>query len=102
MCGARAALLGMGAVCSAVQADLLAAHAAGEASRFLRLSAAVDELAEALFLAPMEGYIGRVLWALAHLGVLPFEAADDPWGPRLGAVELGRVGRTVDAIAART
>jgi 4-hydroxy-tetrahydrodipicolinate synthase len=101
MCGARAALVGMGAVCSALQADLVAAHAAGDAARFLRLSAAVDELAETLFLAPMEGYIGRVLWALVHLGVLSREAAHDPWGPQLTAADVDRIGRTVDALAAR-
>jgi 4-hydroxy-tetrahydrodipicolinate synthase len=101
MCGARAALVGMGAVCTELQADLLRAHAAGDADRFLRLSATVDELAEALFVAPMEGYIRRVLWALAHLGVIPAEAANDPWGPDLAPADLDRVARVLDAVTAR-
>jgi 4-hydroxy-tetrahydrodipicolinate synthase len=98
MRGARSALVGMGAVCCGLQADLVEAHVRGDAARFLRLSEAVDELAEALFVRPMEGYITRVLWALAHLGVIPLEAANDPWGPELPAGEFDRVGRTLDAL----
>jgi hypothetical protein len=30
----------------------------------------------------MEGYIGRILFALSKLGVIPADAANDPWGPR--------------------
>src|SRR5204862_31974 len=84
----RAALVGMGAVCCALQADLIRSHATGDAARFLGLSAMVDELAEVLFVPPMEGYIRRVLWALAHLGVIPAEATHDPWGPELTAAEF--------------
>ncbi len=98
MRGARAALIGMGAVCCGIQADLLRANAERDAATFLRLSAAVDELAESLFVAPMEGYIRRVLWALAHLGVIPFEATNDPWGPELPAAELDRIARTLAAL----
>jgi 4-hydroxy-tetrahydrodipicolinate synthase len=47
----------------------------------------------------MEGYIRRILWALVHLGVIPLEAAHDPWGPDLRAAEFDRIGRTLDAIA---
>jgi len=98
MCGARAALVGMGAVCCALQADMIAAHRAGEADRFLRLSASVDALGEALFTRPMEGYIGRVLWALARTGVISDDATHDPWGPALGADELRRVARTLEGL----
>ena len=45
--------------------------------------AAVDVLAEATFVRPMEGYIRRMLWVLVHQGVIPAEAAHDPWGPEL-------------------
>lgn len=99
MRGARSALVGMGAVCCELQADLIRAHAEGDAARFLRLSSEVDALAESLFVRPMEGYIRRVLWALTHLGVIPFEAANDPWGPELPAREFEEVGRTLDALA---
>lgn len=93
--GARAALIGMGAVCCAMQAALIRSHLKGEAERFLMLSDRVDLLAEATFIAPMEGYIKRLLWALVHLGVIPLEAANDPWGPKLPATDFEAVGRTL-------
>jgi 4-hydroxy-tetrahydrodipicolinate synthase len=98
--GAHAALIGMGAVCCDLQAELLRAHTRGDAARFLELSDAVDALAEAIFINPMEGYIRRLLWALVHLGVIPSEAAGDPWGPSLPAEEFDRVGRTLAALTA--
>ena len=96
--GATTALIGMGAVCCELQASLLRAHVDGDAARFLALSDAVDALAEALFVSPMEGYIRRVLWALVHLGVIPLAAANDPWGLPLPAREFDDVGRTVAAL----
>jgi 4-hydroxy-tetrahydrodipicolinate synthase len=96
--GARAALIGMGAVCCDLQTELLRAHLDGDAARFLYLSDAVDLLAEAIFIHPMEGYIRRLLWALVHLGVIPSEGAHDPWGPPLPAREFDAVGRTLAAL----
>ena len=98
--GAHAALIGMGAVCCDLQVELLGAHARGDAARFLELSDQVDALAEAIFINPMEGYVRRLLWALVHLGVIPLEAANDPWGPKLSAAEFDRVGRTLAALTA--
>ena len=89
--GAKAALIGMGAVCSDLQAELIEAHFAGKAERFLELSDQVDRLAEVLFINPMEGYIGRILYALAKLGVITADAANDPWGPALTATELDNI-----------
>lgn len=89
--GAEAALIGMGAVCTDLQAELLDAHFTGKAERFLELSDLVDQLAEVLFIDPMEGYIGRILYALAKLGVISADAANDPWGPALTATELDNV-----------
>ena len=96
--GAKAALIGMGAVCSDLQAELIAAHVAGKAERFLELSDLVDRLAEVLFIAPMEGYIGRILYALARLGVIPADAANDPWGPALTASELENIDLLLGAL----
>jgi len=96
--GAKAALIGMGAVCSDLQAELIAAHFAGNAERFLELSDLVDRLAEVLFIDPMEGYIGRILYALASLGVIPGEAANDPWGPALTAPELENIDLLLGAL----
>src|SRR6185436_13614533 len=76
--GAKAALVGLGAVFCELQSELIRAHIDSNADRFLELSDLADTLAEALFVEPMEGYIQRILCALAHLGVIPIEAAHDP------------------------
>jgi 4-hydroxy-tetrahydrodipicolinate synthase len=92
MAGATAALIGMGAACTALQAAFLRSYWSGDAARFLALNSAVDDLAMHTFVAPMEGYIRRMLWCLVHAGVIPAEAAHDPWGPRLGAAEFDQIG----------
>jgi 4-hydroxy-tetrahydrodipicolinate synthase len=95
MMGARAALIGMGAALTDVQAALLSAHASGDARAFMRLSAQVDVFSQATFTEPMDGYIRRMLWALAADGVIPDDACDDPWGPALAAAEREAVRRAV-------
>jgi 4-hydroxy-tetrahydrodipicolinate synthase len=92
MCGAQAALIGMAAACTDLQAELLETHRQGSAERFLALSAAIDDLAQNTFVAPMEGYIQRMLWCLVHEGVIPAEAAHDPWGPKLDFGAFERIG----------
>ncbi len=82
----------MAAACTGLQADLLRAFWDGEATRFVALSAAVDDLAQHTFVAPMEGYIQRMLWCLVHQGVIPMDAAHDPWGPALDPAEFDRIG----------
>jgi 4-hydroxy-tetrahydrodipicolinate synthase len=79
--GARAALVGMGAALPDLQVDLLRACAAKDWARFVALSALCDRFAQTTFIAPMEGYIRRMLWAAAADGALPPDACDDPWGP---------------------
>ena len=96
--GARAALLGLGAVCCDLQSELIASHFAGNAERFLELSDLVDKLAEVLFVPPMEGYIGRILRALSKLGVIPPDAVYDPWGPKLTATEIEKIGTVLDTL----
>jgi 4-hydroxy-tetrahydrodipicolinate synthase len=98
--GARAALIGMGAICCDLQAELIRANVEGDSAGFLALSDEVDRLAETIFVQPMEGYIKRLLWALVHQGVIPFEAANDPWGPQLPVDEFDTIGRTLDALIA--
>jgi 4-hydroxy-tetrahydrodipicolinate synthase len=92
MCGASAALIGMGAACTALQAAFLQSYWSGDAARFLALNGPVDDLAQHTFVAPMEGYILRMLWCLVHEGVIPADAAHDPWGPRLGPAEFEQIG----------
>jgi len=96
--GAETALIGMAAVCTDLQAELIRAHFQHRAERFLELSDMVDQLAEVLFIHPMEGYIGRILFALSKLGVIPVEAANDPWGPALTAPELDNITNVLNAL----
>ncbi|HEX6718094.1 MAG TPA: dihydrodipicolinate synthase family protein [Pyrinomonadaceae bacterium] len=96
--GAEAALIGMGAVCCDLQAELIRTHFAGDADRFLALSDLIDQLAEVLFIEPMEGYIGRILSALAQLGVIPSDAAHDPWGPALSADEVSNIAHALNVL----
>jgi len=95
MLGARAALIGMGAALTDLQAALLRAWSSGDTSAFVRLSTLLDAFSQATFTAPMEGYIRRMLWALAADGVIPDDACDDPWGPELPAAEREAVRRAV-------
>ena len=95
MCGARAALVGMGAALPGLQAGLLHAYSGSDWSAFHARSAACDRLAEATFVPPMEGYVRRMLWAAAADGGLPPEACDDPWGPPLPPEERALVERAV-------
>ncbi|HEV2826857.1 MAG TPA: dihydrodipicolinate synthase family protein [Pyrinomonadaceae bacterium] len=96
--GARAALVGLGAICCELQAELIRANEAGNTDRFLELSDAVDMLAESIFISPMEGYIKRILWALVHLGVIPLAAANDPWAPQIPPSQFDEIGRRLAAL----
>jgi 4-hydroxy-tetrahydrodipicolinate synthase len=101
MCGAQAALIGMGAACCGLQHRLMQAYFGGRAAEYLELSRAVDRLSQVLFIPPMEGYIRRMLWTLVHLGILNLNSAHDPWGPELPEDEfiaLGNTLRTLDEI----
>ena len=98
MCGARAALIGMGAACTKLQYDLMQSYFTGNGNEFLLLSERVDRLSQVLFIPPMEGYILRTLWALVHLGVLEAEFAHDPWGPPLDRAEFAALGKTLRAL----
>lgn len=98
MCGAQAALIGMGAACCRLQADLIRSYHQGKAQRFLALSEKVDLLSSHTFVQPMEGYIRRMLWVLVHQGVIPMEAANDPWGPGLPASEFAALGTALQQL----
>ena len=91
MMGARAALIGMGAVCTKLQARMFDAYFAGRGDEFLQLCRQVDRLGETLFAKPVGQYIIRVLWALAACGIIPESAANDPWAPPLEREEIERI-----------
>jgi len=100
--GARGALIGMGAALTDLSAALLGTFVAGDAHDFLSVSERLDDFAQATFVPPMEGYIRRMLWALAADGVIPDDACDDPWGPTLDPAERDVVRQAVrDAREAR-
>lgn len=98
MCGAKAALIGMGSACAQLQANLLCSYFEKKTGEFLQLSERVDRLSQVLFIPPMEGYIRRMLWTLVHLGVLGLDSAHDPWGPELPQAEFANIGKTLGAI----
>lgn len=100
MMGARCALIGMGAAETRLQAALLSAHAHGEHERFLRLSAACDRLGAAVFQDPVDGYPRRLLALLGAQGVIPPEAAFDPFGPDVHDSQLEEVGRVARELPA--
>jgi len=95
MCGATGALIGMGAACTSLQANMMRAYYDGRTAEFLELSRAVDRLSQVTFIPPMEGYIRRMLWALVHQGVIGRESAHDPWGPELPESEFVELGNTL-------
>jgi 4-hydroxy-tetrahydrodipicolinate synthase len=98
--GARGALIGVGAALTDIQAALIGTFYGGDNDSFLRLSTLLDAFAQTTFVAPMEGYVRRMLWALAADGVIPDDACDDPWGPALPAAERETVRRAVRAARA--
>lgn len=100
MHGARAALAGLGAACCTLLAGVMRAWFEQRGADFLRLSALVDELAEATFIAPMEGYIQRMLLVLAQQRIIPASATFDPWGPALDReAENARIRAVLAALA---
>jgi len=98
MCGAQAALIGMGAAYTRLQHNLLKAYFDGQAAEFLELSRKVDLLSQVIFIPPMEGYIRRMLWALVHEGVISSDSAHDPWGPALPESEFAELRNALRAL----
>ena len=81
MLGARAALIGMASALTDVHADLIGSYAAGDAHDFMALTARLDRFSRVTFIAPMEGYIRRMLWALAADGVIRGTVEHHPISP---------------------
>lgn len=74
--GARSALIGLGAAATDQIAQLARTWFAHEFVEFHRHSRSIDDFARAIFSAPMEGYIQRMLWVLEADGVLSHRAYD--------------------------
>ncbi|HET6511782.1 MAG TPA: dihydrodipicolinate synthase family protein [Candidatus Kapabacteria bacterium] len=91
MCGADAALIGMGAAFTNVQNELLRSFYDGDHSSFIAANALVDRLAQATFLQPMEGYIARMSYILSKQGIFNAGSWHDPWGPKITPTELAHL-----------
>jgi 4-hydroxy-tetrahydrodipicolinate synthase len=102
MIGARCALIGMGSARCAMQAALVRAAVANDASALVRLTRACDRFGAITFSEPMEGYIRRMLWALAEDGIIPEDACHDPAGPALDPAERARVTSVMRALDDRS
>ncbi len=96
--GAAGALIGMGAALPAFQKRLVEACLHGPAEEAIRLTRLADRFAERTFIPPLEGYIRRMLHALCVLGVIPEEAAEDPWHPPVPDPEKEAIKITVDEL----
>src|SRR6266481_125909 len=99
--GARAALIGVGAALTDLHVALMESFRSGDFGKFVRLSGVCDRFASATFVSPIEGYVRRMLWALAADGVIPDDACDDPWGPSLPPSERDAVRAAVREARAR-
>ncbi|MEU3819602.1 dihydrodipicolinate synthase family protein [Streptomyces sp. NPDC030392] len=99
MWGADTALVGIAAARAGLTTAVLDAWTSGDAAGFLRASGRLDRFAEATFLAPIEGYVQRMLWAAVWEGAVPEEAAFDPYGPPLPAAERRAVVACLERLA---
>lgn len=99
MWGAQAALVGIAAACTELTTDLLACwYGPRERAGFVRASERMDQFAAATFIQPIEGYVQRMLWAAEAEGIIPADAAHDPFGPRIPAAERERVHQVVRSL----
>ena len=99
MWGADTALVGIAAAQVSLSAAVLDAWTSGDHSGFLTASERLDQFAAATFYAPIEGYVQRMLWAAEWEGLLPAEAAYDPYGPTLPSGERDLVIRCLEDLA---
>ena len=88
MRGAKAALVGLGSAFPRKQQAMMDAYLQKDWEGFMELARWVDDFAEITFIQPMDGYILRMLQALAELGVIPQEAACDPVGLKLSQKDI--------------
>ena len=96
MWGADTALVGIAAAQVELSAAVLRAWTSGDHTGFLTASDRLDRFAVATFYAPIEGYVQRMLWAAVWEGLIPEDAAYDPYGPELPASERDLVIRCLE------
>lgn len=99
MWGADTALVGIAAAQVELSAAVLRAWTSGDHTAFLTASDRLDRFAAATFYAPIEGYVQRMLWAAVWEGLVPEDAAADPYGPQLPAAERDAVIRCLEELS---
>lgn len=102
--GAQAALVGIAAACVHLTTDLVSSwcgSGSGGAERdgFVAASQLLDRFAAATFIQPIEGYVQRMLWAAEAEGIIPADAACDPFGPGVPAAEREHVQEVVRSLS---
>jgi 4-hydroxy-tetrahydrodipicolinate synthase len=98
MWGADTALVGIAAAQVELSAAVLRAWTCGDHAGFLTASDRLDRFAAATFYAPIEGYVQRMLWAAVWEGLIPEDAAHDPYGPDLPTSERELVIRCLEQL----
>jgi 4-hydroxy-tetrahydrodipicolinate synthase len=98
MWGADTALVGIAAAQVELSAAVLRTWTSGDHTGFLTASDRLDRFAAATFYAPIEGYVQRMLWAAVWEGLIPEDAAHDPYGPDLAAGERELVIRCLEEL----
>jgi 4-hydroxy-tetrahydrodipicolinate synthase len=96
--GCHGALLGLASICPAIQRAMVDAWFMGEPAQFLNLSRLVDYLAEAVYSKPKDSHVRKLLVGLAHMGVIPPDAVNDPLGPEVSNVDEELVRATIEAL----
>jgi 4-hydroxy-tetrahydrodipicolinate synthase len=99
MWGADTALVGIAAAQVELSAAVLRTWTSGDHSGFLTASDRLDRFAAATFYAPIEGYVQRMLWAAVWEGLIPEDAAHDPYGPDLPAQQRELVVRCLEELS---
>jgi 4-hydroxy-tetrahydrodipicolinate synthase len=99
MWGADTALVGIAAAQVELSAAVLRTWASRDHSGFLTASDRLDRFAAATFYTPIEGYVQRMLWAAVWEGLIPEDAAHDPYGPELPASERDLVIRCLEELS---
>lgn len=89
--GAKAGLIGMGAVLTEMQKEMITAWMNKNYEQFFKLSRLIDGLGRLIFANPIEGYIRRILYVLAKLKIISLDASFDPFGPELSQSHFEKI-----------
>jgi 4-hydroxy-tetrahydrodipicolinate synthase len=101
MWGADCALVGIAAAALPVTCNVVETWRAGDADGFVAASRRFDRFAAVTFDRPIEGYVQRMMWVAAAEGLIPDDAAHDPFGPPYRVDDRERVVAAFDMTRAR-